>query len=213
MKTKKAQISVQVLASIAVATFMLLVVSTYAANQRLLEKSQTSPVPLALGHAKADIDSDNRALFCDAGLCINSSHQNDAVLSFNLNFHQNFFLNMSNFSQSYSSFFNSSRSSLLTSGLASSLSSQYLLLSENSTDSNFSIRQSGNMSLSFNSSVATAYSLYLDCANTTDIAWVPDLDSGQAVNVTFSVPGYSLLGRSLNRSRNYSARFNTACDW
>jgi len=213
LKTKKAQISVQVLASIAVATFMLLVVSTYAANQRLLETSQTSPVPLALGHAKADIDSDNCALFCDAGLCVNSTHSQEASLQFRLNFHPGLFPNMNNFSQSYSSFFNSSRSSLLTSGLASSLSSQYLLLSENSSDSNFSIRQTGNLSLSFNSSVATAYSLYLDCANTTDITWVPDLDSGQAVNVTFSVPGYSLLGSSLNRSRNYSASFNTACDW
>ncbi|MFH1447954.1 MAG: hypothetical protein ABIG39_03765 [Candidatus Micrarchaeota archaeon] len=189
----KAQISSPILASMSIATILLLVVSIYAITQRLGIDADLSPVPLALRHIKADIDSDYYQLFCDAGLCVSSTHATDAVLTFNLNHHSGFFGNLTNFTGSYSSFFNSTRSDFLTSDLSSQLQSNYLILQDNPTDSNYSVSGEENLTLNFNSSTVTAYSLYYACANTTNITWNQDIGDNQDIDLNFSLPGYDQI--------------------
>ncbi|MFH0818087.1 MAG: hypothetical protein V1909_05655, partial [Candidatus Micrarchaeota archaeon] len=189
----RAQSSAQILASVAIATLMLTLMVSYSSTQRILSTSEQTMVPLALRHIKTDVDSDYNALFCASGLCINSTHPKDAFLTFNLNYHSGFFSNITNFTKSYSMFFNSTRLGFLESGLESQLSANSLLLAESATDSNYSLfsPSAGNMSLNFNSSTVTAYSLHYGCENTSAVLWTPDLRPQQGIELRFTLPNYT----------------------
>ncbi len=187
----KAQISTPLLASILIAMIMLLLVSTYAVSQRLIISAEPSPVPITMKHIKSDLDRDFSTLFCDAGLCISSNHPSEsATLIFSLDYHSGLFGNVSNFTSSYVSFFNSTRAEFQTTGLSSQLSSNYLLLRDNATDSNYSLLINGNASLNFNSSIVDAYGLYYNCTNTTNIIWNQDIGDNRDIDLNFSLPGY-----------------------
>ncbi len=191
-RTSKAQ-SAQIIASVAIAMLMFILVAAYVSSQRLIIAHEQSPIPPALRHLKADIDSDYSTLFCDAGLCITSTHSNDALISFNLNYHAGFFSSISNFTGSYNFLFDSSRLDILTSELAAALSSGRLLLGETATGSNYSLYNynEGNLSLNFNSSTVTAYSLHYDCENTSSVLWTPDLYPQQDIELSFTLPSYT----------------------
>lgn len=190
---RKAQSS-HILASIAIAAIMFTLVSSYVSSQRIALKSEYSEVPAMLRHMKADLDSDFSTIFCDAGLCISSTHPGSAILSYNLNYHSSLFSNLSNFTGSYAARFSSSRLNLSTSELLSALSSNRLLLRDNATDTNFSLRKmsNNNLSLNFNSSSVTSYSLFYNCTNTSAITWNPEITESGNIDFSFSVPDYHI---------------------
>ncbi len=189
----KGQTSTQILASATIATLMLTLVISYASTLRNLSTFEPNPVPMALRHIKSDFDSDYGTLFCDAGICINSTHSSDAFITFKLNYHSEFFSNLTNFTGSYANLFNSTRSTLLPAGLDAHLASGYLLLSEMATGSNYSLFNftTGNVSLNFNSSTVTAYSLHYNCTNTSSVLWAPDLYPHQGIEISFTLPNYN----------------------
>ena len=210
MREKRAQVSPQILASIAIAAAMLTIVATYAMAQRGLAGSEPSPVPLALRHEKYDVDSDFHNLFCDAGLCVSSSHSGEAAITFSINANSALFQNLSNFTTTYGSYFNSSRRQLLLNGLEIQLESNTIQLGETATESSFSLSDRGIMELYFQSNSTDGYNFTLGCANTSEIDWTNADGGGAGVNFSLAVPGYN-ENDSMDSLGFYFTSFETDC--